>query len=94
MVKLETEKEILERYLEDYKDNHNDIYDVLKNIAKCKYLKGDGIKEFQEQFFIDFIINGQSYNNYCNLFNYKLHNKLLNLRRKIDPQFLPGFEIN
>ena len=93
MVKLETEKAILEGYLENYKDNHNDIYDILVNIAKGKYLKGNGVKEFQEQFFIDFIVGGESYNNYRNLYNYKLHKRLLNLRRKIDPNFLPGFEI-
>ncbi len=93
MVKLEREKEILERYLEDYKDNHNEIYTILKNIAKCKYLKGDGVKEFQEQFFIDFIVGGETYNNCKYKFCCKSHKKLLNLRRKIDPNFLPGFEI-
>ena len=93
MVKLETEKELLEAYLEDYKDNHAEIYDKLENIAKGKYLKGHGVKEFQEQFFIDFIVGGEAFNNYRNKFHYKSHKKLLNLRRKIDPNFLPGFEI-
>ena len=74
MVKLKSEKE---------------IYDRLVNIAKCKYLKGLGIKEFQEQFFIDFIVGGESLNNHDNRFHYKSHKKLLDLRRKINPNFLP-----
>lgn len=93
MVKLESEQQLLNDYLEDYKDNHNDIYDELVNITKCKYIKDIGVKEYQEQFFIDFIVNGESYNNYRNLYDYKSHKKLLNLRRKINPDFLPGFEI-
>lgn len=93
MVKLESEQHLLNYYLESYKDDHNKIYDILVNIAKGKYLKGNGVKEFQEQFFIDFIVGGEAYNNYVNLYNSKLHKKLLNLRRKIDPNFLPGFEI-
>jgi len=93
MVKLESVQQSLNDYLEDYKDNHNEIYDRLENIAKCKYLKGIGVKEFQEQFFIDFIVGGKSYNNYQNLYHYNSHKRLLNLRRKIDPNFLPGFEI-
>jgi hypothetical protein len=93
MVKLECEQYFLNGCLEDYKEKHNDIYYRLENIAKCKYLKGIGVKEFQEQFFIDFIINGESYNNYRNLYHYKSHKRLLNLRRKIDPDFLQGFEL-
>lgn len=92
-MKLEKEQELLNSLLVDYKDNHADIYSRLENIAKGKYLKGDGVKEFQEQFFVDFIINGESYNNYQNMYHHKLHKRLLNLRRKIDPDFLPGFEI-
>lgn len=97
MVKLESQQELLNYYLECYQcynDNHNQIYDELVNIAKDKYLKGIGVKEFQEQFFIDFIINGKSLNNYDNLYNAKLHKKLLNLRRKINSNFLPGFFYN
>ncbi len=92
-MKLESEQQLLNGYLEDYKDNHNEIYYILENIAKCKYLKGIGVKEFQEQFFVDFIVKGESYNNYRNLYDYKSHQKLINLRRKINPDFLPGFEI-
>lgn len=92
MVKLETEKAKLERFLEDYKDNHNQIYSELENVAKGKYLKGDGVKEFQEQFFIDFIVNGEAYNNYENLYSNVLHLRLIKLRRKIDPNFMLGFE--
>lgn len=73
--------------MEDYKDNHNEIYDILQNIAKGKYLKGIGVKEFQEHFFIDFIINGVTYNNYINLYHSKSHKKLLNLRRKNNIDF-------
>ena len=92
MVKLESEKAILEQYLEDYKDNHSDIYDKLKNIAKCKYLKGVDVKEFEEQFFINFIVGGKAYNNYKNMYHHKSHLRLIKLRRKIDPDFMLGFE--
>lgn len=92
MVKLESEKASLEGYLEDYKDNHAEIYYRLVNIAKGKYLKGDGVKEFQEQFFIDFIVNGKGYNNYKNLYHHVSHLKLIKLRRKIDPNFMLGYE--
>lgn len=34
MVKLESEKTLLEGYLEDYKYDHAEIYDKLTNIAK------------------------------------------------------------
>lgn len=76
--------------MEDYKDNHAEIYDRLENIAKGKYLKGQGVKEFQEQFFINFITNGEAYNDYENKFHYKSHLKLIKLRRKIDPNFMLG----
>ena len=89
MVKLEKEKEWLNSLLDDYKDDHNDIYFRLENIAKCKYHKGEGVKEFQEQFFIDFIINGETYNNCDNYYNSKLHQKLVNLRRKMIQIFYP-----
>jgi hypothetical protein len=92
MVKLDSEKALLEDYLEDYKDNHAEIYDKLVNIAKGKYLKGDGVKEFREQFFIDFIVNGEGYNNYENLYHHKSHLKLIKLRRKIDPNFMLGYK--
>lgn len=39
MVKLESEKALLEGYLEDYKDNHAEIYDKLVNISKRKKFK-------------------------------------------------------
>lgn len=91
MSKLEKETDWLNSLLDDYKDNHNDIYFRLENIAKGKYYKGEGLKEFQEEFFINFIVNGESYNNYNNLYNSKSHQKLVNLRRKINPNFLPGF---
>lgn len=91
MVKLEKEKEIMEDYLEDYLYAHNEIYFKLENIAKGKYLKGHGVKEYQEQIFIDFIVNGESYNDYNNKYNHKAHLKLVKLRRKIDPDFMPGF---
>ena len=88
MVKLEKEQQWLNLLLEDYKDNHNEIYYRLENIAKGKYNKGVGVKEFQEHFFINFILNGESYNNYDNLYDFDSHQKLINLRRKIDPNFL------
>jgi hypothetical protein len=93
MTKLQKEIDYLNSLLEAYKDNHNDIYYRLENIAKGKYLKGEGIKDFQEQFFIDFITNGEAYNNYDNLFNEKLHSRLIKLRRKIDPGFMLGINI-
>lgn len=92
MVKLEREKAILMDYLEDYKDNHAEIYFILQNIAKMKYLKGDGVKEFQEKFFIDFIIGGKVFNNYENLYHHKSHLKLIKLRRKINPEFMLGYK--
>jgi len=82
MVKLEEEQQWLNSLLNDYKDNHNEIYDRLENIAKGKYLKGIGVKEFQEQFFIDFILNGESYNNFVNLYHYKSHKKLITPTKK------------
>ncbi len=89
MVKLEKEQEWLNSLLEDYKDNHNEIYFRLENIAKGKYSKGVGVKDFQEQFFNNFIQNGEAYNNFRNLYHEKLHQKLINLRRKIDSNFYP-----
>lgn len=68
--------------MEDYKDKHCDINFKLENIAKGKYLKGDCVQEFQEQFFIDFIVGDEAFNNYKNLFHYKSHLKLIKLRRK------------
>ncbi len=87
-MKLEKEQQWLNSLLEDYKDNHNDIYFRLENIARGKYLKGIGVKDFQEQFFINFILNGESYNNYRNLYDDKSHQRLIDLRRKINPNFL------
>lgn len=92
MVKLEKEQAIFNELLEAYKDDHNEIYFRLENIARCKYLKGDGVKEFSEKFFIEFIKNGKSYNNYQNLYDYESHLKLIKLRRKIDPNFMIGFK--
>lgn len=90
MVKLEKEQAIFNELLEDYKDNHNEIYFRLENIARGKYLKGECVKEFSEHFFIEFIVNGESYNNYRNLYDHKLHLKLIKLRRKIDLNFMVG----
>lgn len=88
-MKLEKEQEFLNSLLEAYKNReHNEIYFRLENIAKCKYLKGNGIKDFQEQFFMNFIINGESINNYDNYYNENLHDKLIKLRRKIDNNFI------
>ena len=97
MVKLESEKTILENYLEDYKDNYNGIYFILENIAKGKYSKKKISKRSRRErisrtIFIDFIVGDKAYNNYKNLFNSKLHKRLLNLRRKIDPCFMLGYE--
>ena len=61
-------------------------------IITIKYLKGIGVKEFHQQFFIDFIVGDEAFNNYGNLYNYKLHLRLIKLRRKIDPEFMLGFE--
>lgn len=91
-MKLEQEQNWLNSLLEDYKYDNGDIYFRLENIAKGKYIKGDGVKEFQEQFFIDFITNGEAFNNYENKFHYKSHLKLIKLRRKIDPEFMLGYE--
>ena len=89
MVKLEKEQAWLNGLLNQYKCKvHNQIYFRLKNIAKGKYLRGEGIQEFQEQFFVNFIVNGESINNYDNLYVKELHEKLIRLRRKIDPYFL------
>ena len=89
MVKLEKEQEFLNSLLEAYNNReHNEIYWRLKNIAKCKYIKGNGIKDFQEQFFMNFIINGESFNNYNNYYSEKLHDKLIRLRRQIDNNFM------
>jgi hypothetical protein len=92
MVKLEREQQWLNSLLDDYKiRNHNEIYDYLEKIAKGKYNIGIGVKEFQEEFFINFIMNGEKINNFNNLYSEKLHKKLINLRRKIDPDFMLGF---
>lgn len=92
MVKLEKEKEIFENYLNSYKSgDHNEIYYLLENVAKGKYLKGIGVKEFQEEFFIYFILNGEQMN--PSLYNDKLHKRLIKLRRKNDNCFLLNIEL-
>lgn len=89
MTKLEKEQEWLNGLLNDYiTGDNNEIYSRLKNIAKKKYLKGDGVAEFQEQFFINFITNGESLNNFNNLFHSKSHNNLIKVRQQVDPNFM------
>ena len=95
MTKLEKEIDWLNSLLNDYvTQDNNDIYDRLTNIAKCKYLKGDGIADYQENFFVNFITNGEQMNNYENLYSSKLHNKLIKIRRKYDPNFLLNIKID
>ncbi len=88
-VKLEQEKEWLNELLDDYKEgDNNEIYIRLRNIAKKKYLKDEEVAEYQEKFFVNFIKNGESMNKYSNLYNKKLHDKLISLRRNSDPDFM------
>ena len=89
--KLQKEIEWLQRLKNDYiMGDHNEIYDRLKNIAKCKYLKGEAVQQYQENFFRDFIENGEAWSDGINdnAYRDRLHEQLLNMRREIDPNFL------
>lgn len=75
MVKLESEKELLEGYLEYYKDNHNEIYFILENIAKRKYLHFFTFKTpilEPNNYYIDYenkkIKYASNYNNFYDVF--------------------------
>lgn len=63
--------------MENYKNTNNNIYKYLVNTAKCKYLRGNGVKEYQEKFFIDFIIGGKTYNLLIYYFFYIFYQILL-----------------
>lgn len=66
-------------YLQAYHDNiNNDIYHLLKNIAKKKYFKNERFAKFQEDFFQDFIKDKNG------LYDEKLHNKLIEIRDKVN----------
>jgi len=83
MVKLEEEQEWLNDLLEDYiTGEDNEIYNRLVKIAKKKYSKGEGVAEFQEQFFQNFITNDKKLND--NLYNLNKHMKLIKLRNQIE----------
>ena len=87
--KLKKERMWLNSLKDDYNDeNHNEIYFRLQNIADLKYLKEQDVQVFQEAFFVDFATNGHGWNNYDNLYNPRLHKKLILRRRKRDPNFL------
>jgi len=93
--KLKTERIWLTSLKADYEnENDNEIYDRLYNIASMKYLKGDDVKVFQEDFFVDFVVNGHAWNNYDNLYNSYLHKKLILRRRKLDPNFLIHIDVD
>lgn len=95
--KLQKEIEWLESLKNDFiMGDNNEIYDRLSNIAKGKYSKDDKVAEFQENFFADFILNAEEWAdgaNY-NLYNSKLHKRLLAKRRKVDPGFLHDVDEN
>lgn len=67
-------------YLEPFKNNtHNQIYNLLQNIAKKKYYKDEKFAAFQEDFFQDFLrYSSPLYPAY----DEKKHQKLLQLRSK------------
>jgi len=72
----------------------DEIYSRLNDIASMKYLKDDEVKTLQENFFVDFIINGKEWNNYNNSYSLKKHTKLMIRRRKVDPDFLIDIDVD
>lgn len=72
--------------------NDNEIYPRLNDIASGKYLRGQGVREYQEAFFLDFMHNGLYWKNakgeMTNKGNTVLHNKLAKRRQQIDSSFI------
>lgn len=78
---FEKEKGYYYVYLDDFKNGHNaEIYDVLVNIAKRKYSKYENVKEFQEEFYQNFMKIDDDYDSYSE----EDHKKLEKLRAKAD----------
>lgn len=65
----------------------NKIYKLLDPISKKKYYKDKYCAQFQEDFFVDFILNGDKWTN-TPLYHYILHDRLVMNRRKINKDFL------
>ena len=66
---------------------HNEIYNLLTPISKCKYQKNKYCAQFQEDFFVDFIRNGHTWTNEPT-YHCILHDMLVINRRQIKRNFL------
>jgi len=78
---FEREKSYYDIYLEDFKNAiHNEIYDFLEKIAKRKYSKYENMKEFQEEFYQNFMKIDNKYR----LYYETGHKRLEKLREKTD----------
>lgn len=62
---------------------HNEIYHILRKIAKKQYSKDAELAKFEEEFYQHFIANDEKFNNELNnYYDVKLHNKLIKLREE------------
>lgn len=64
-------------------NEHNEIYVMLRKIAKKQYSKDAELAKFEEEFYQHFIANDKKFNNELNdYYDVKLHNKLIKLREE------------
>ncbi len=71
--------EIYSNYWEAYVNGwDNDIYHALQKIAKKKYSVDSKLADFEEQFFQNYMKNGEKYK----LYSDKEHEKLVKMRAK------------